>query len=458
VRIGRNYASLVASGFHVDACIPRLYIAHGFMWHNRTSPRLFPFRALTVFFFLTVLLCAPNKKDAAARIWDVNSGDRPRAKGAAHTRTGIDVLEEQSFAPLRGKRVGLITNHTGIDSAGRRTIDVLAHTDGVKLVALFSPEHGIAGRMDESVPNATDATTALKIYSLYGQTRRPTPEMLANLDVLVYDIQDAGVRFYTYVATMGYCMEEAAKRHISFFVLDRPDLLGGEVIEGPMLDRDKVSFVAYFPMPVRFAMTLGELAQMFNAENRIGVDLHVISMQNWRRSETYDQTGLAWIAPSPNLRTLRAAFLYPGIEILQAAGVSVGRGTDTPFELFGAPWIRSADLVAELNRRKIRGVSFAPLQFTPTDALYKGQRCQGVSLTVTNRESFRSMLMGLEVIEALQHLYPQNFQIAKTIELLGSQSTVERLERGEDPHRIIAGWSADLDNFRANRGKYLLYH
>jgi uncharacterized protein YbbC (DUF1343 family) len=391
----------------------------------------------------------PSRGPARARSLD--------GQANGHTKTGIDILAEQNFAPLRGKRVGLITNHTGVDSAGRRTIDVLAHADGVKVVALFSPEHGIAGRMDSSVANAIDEATGLPVFSLFGETRRPAPEMLANLDALVYDIQDAGVRFYTYVTTMGYCMEEAAKRHISFYVLDRPDPIGGEVIEGPMLDRDKISFVAYFPMPVRFAMTLGELAQMFNAENHIGVDLHIIGMQNWRRSETYDQTGLAWIAPSPNLRTLRAAFPYPGIEILQAGGVSVGRGTDTPFELFGAPWIRGAELAAELNRRKIPDVAFAPTKFTPSDGPYKGQPCEGASLTVTGRASFRSMLMGLEIIEALNRLYPQNFHIRKTIELLGSQSTLDRLERGNDPRAIIAGWSADLNGFRATRQKYLLY-
>jgi uncharacterized protein YbbC (DUF1343 family) len=429
------------------------------MSHNRTSPRVFRFRSRTALLFLALTAGGDGISRAVAGkvgagLTRANSLDN---QGGSQTKTGIDVLREQNFAPLQGKRVGLITNHTGVDSAGRRTIDVLAHADGVKLVALFSPEHGIAGRMDSSVADATDAATGLPIFSLFGETRRPTAEMLANLDALVFDIQDAGVRFYTYVTTMAYCMEEAAKRHISFFVLDRPDLLGGEVIEGPMLDRDKLSFVGYFPTPVRFAMTLGELAQMFDAENRIGADLQVIEMKNWRRSKTYDQTGLAWIAPSPNLRTLRAAFLYPGIEILQAAGVSVGRGTDTPFELFGAPWIRGAELVVELNRRKTPGVSFAATKFTPTDGLYKGELCQGVSLRVTNRASFRSMLMGLEIIEALHRLYPQNFQIAKTIELLGSQSTVERLERGDDPRAIIAGWSADLDNFRPIRRKYLIY-
>jgi uncharacterized protein YbbC (DUF1343 family) len=380
-----------------------------------------------------------------------------------HTMTGIDVLEAQNFAALQGKRVGLITNHTGIDSAGRRTIDVLAHAPGVTLVALFSPEHGIAGRMDDTVANSSDEATGLPIYSLYGETRRPTAAMFANLDALVYDIQDAGVRFYTYVTTMGYCMEQAAKQHVAFFVLDRPDILGGEVIEGPMLDADKTSFVAYFPMPVRFAMTLGELAQMFNAENKIGADLHVIAMQNWRRSETYDQTGLAWIAPSPNLRTLRAAFPYPGIDILQAGGVSVGRGTDTPFELFGAPWIHPVDLIVELKRWPVAGdgipsLKIVPTEFTPNAGIYKGERCEGVSLTVTNRGSFHSMLMGLEIIAALHKLYPQNFDVAKTIELLGSKSTVDALERGDDPRRIVAGWSSDLDKFRATRQKFLIYH
>jgi len=439
----------------VDACMQRLYITHGSMRHNQTSAWLFRFCPLIVLVLLILLACVLYPTCAVVRASGAGSRD---AVASRHTKTGIDVLEEQNFAPLRGKRVGLITNHTGVDSAGRRTIDVLAHAEGVKLVVLFSPEHGLAGRMDASVPNATDAATGLRIYSLFGETRRPTPEMLAGLDALVYDIQDAGVRFYTYVTTIGYCMEEAAKLHISFFVLDRPDILGGEIIEGPMLDRDKTSFVAYFPTPVRLAMTLGELAQMFKAENHIGVDLHVVAMQNWRRSEWYDQTGLAWVAPSPNLRTLRAAFPYPGIEILQAAGVSVGRGTDAPFEHFGAPWIHGAALVDELNRRKIPGVSFTPAHFTPNDGLYKGQGCEGVSLVVTDRAHFRSILMGLEIIEALQRLYPQNFQIAKTIELLGSQSTVDQLQRGVDPRQIVASWFDDLTAFRAMRQKYLLYH
>jgi len=384
----------------------------------------------------------------------------PQAKlsynASGHTQTGIDVLEQQNFAPLRGKRVGLITNQTGIDSQGRRTIDVLARAPGVKLAQLFSPEHGILGRDDAVVANGTDLATGLGVYSLYDETRRPTAEMLQDLDALVFDIQDAGTRFYTFITTMAYCMEQAAKRHIPFFVLDRPNPLGGVAIEGPMLDPDRTSFVGYFPMPVRYAMTLGELAQMFNAENRIGADLHVIPMRNWHRQETYDQTGLVWIPPSPNLRTLDAAFLYPGIEILQAAGVSVGRGTDAPFELFGAPWIHADELMAVLNRRKIPGASFAPAQFTPLRDLYSGQPCEGVTIGSIGRATLDSIEMGIEIADALHRLYPEQFRIERIIELLGSASTLERLERGDAPAQIVAGWSGDLDKFRSMRKKYLL--
>ncbi|HSZ20251.1 MAG TPA: DUF1343 domain-containing protein, partial [Candidatus Acidoferrum sp.] len=251
---------------------------------------------------------------------------------AAQTLTGIDVLEAQKFAPLNGKRVGLITNQTGIDRNRRSTIDLLAHAPGVKLVALFSPEHGIRGNFDERVSSTTDEATGLRVYSLYGETERPTDAMLTGLDALVFDIQDAGVRFYTYITTMGYAMEAAAAHHLAFYILDRPDPLGGERIEGPLLDRDRTNFVGYFPMPVRMAMTLGEMAQMFNAEKKIGCDLHIIRMQNWRRKMWFSDTGLPWVSPSPNLRTAEAGILYPGLEILQAGGVSVGRGTPRPFD------------------------------------------------------------------------------------------------------------------------------
>ncbi len=382
----------------------------------------------------------------------------PEAKNAAaRVKTGIDVLEEEKFAPLRGKRVGLITNQTGVDAAGRRTIDVFMHARGVQLVAIFSPEHGLAGIEDARVTSITDSATGLPVFSLYGETRRPTPEMLKGIDALVFDIQDAGVRFYTFITTMAYSMEEAAKQHIAFYVLDRPDPLDGETIEGPMLDRDRLSFVGYFPMPVRYAMTIGELAQMFNAENKIGADLHVIAMKGWRRSERFADTGLTWIPPSPNLRTLNATLLYPGIEILQAGGVSVGRGTPTPFEIFGAPWIDAAKFADALNRCNIAGVRFTPANFTPASGIYQGQFCNGISLTITNADALRSMTMGLEIASTVAKTYPQEFHLDKIIELLGSASTLARLQKGDSAAEIVASWSADLDAFRKMRQKYLLY-
>ena len=373
------------------------------------------------------------------------------------TLTGIDVLEQQNFAPLQGKTVGLVTNQTGVDREGRRTIDVLAHAPGVKLVAIFSPEHGIFGKEDANVASSTDAATGLPIYSLYGETRRPTEEMLHGLDALVFDIQDAGVRFYTFTTTMEYTMEAAAQRHLAFYMLDRPDPLNGITIEGPMLDADKLSFVAPFPEPVRYAMTLGELAQMFNAENKIGADLHVIPMKNWHREDPFEATGLAWTAPSPNLRSLDAALLYPGIEILQAGGVSVGRGTDRPFELFGAPWIQARQLAEELNRDFVPGVRFVPTNFAPNSGLYSGQLCEGIALVITDRASLNSMLMGLEIAAALNQLSPDHFSLDKMIELVGNAETIAKLKSGESPMRIVWDWQADLDNFRTMRAKYLIY-
>jgi len=379
------------------------------------------------------------------------------AAPASRTETGLDLFIALNSEPLHGKRIGLVTNQTGVDFRGERTSAFFPNLNGGKLVALFSPEHGLSGSADAPVANSTDATTGVPVYSLYGDTRRPTDAMLKGIDVLVFDIQDAGVRFYTYVTTMAYCMETAAKHHIPFIVFDRPDPLGGEVIEGPMLDPDHTSFTAYFPIPVRYGMTMGELAKMFNAENKIDADLRVFHLRGWRRNEAYDQTGLPWIPPSPNLRTVNAAFLYPGLEILQAGGVSVGRGTDAPFEIVGAPWIRADDLATVLTRRKIPGVSFAVAQFTPTRDLYAGTACQGVTISVTDRSVFQSMRLGLEVADALNKMYPGQFKLGKIIELLGSQSTLDRLQRGDAPADIVAGWTAELDRFRAMRAKYLLY-
>ena len=375
----------------------------------------------------------------------------------ARTQTGLDVLVTMKFAPLRGKSVGLITNHTGVDFNGKSTIELLAHAPGVKLVALFSPEHGFAGHADEKVASSKDASTGLPIYSLYGEHLRPTDEMLQGLDALVFDVQDAGVRFYTYTTTMGYCMEEAAKHHGAFFVLDRPNPINGETIEGPMLDADKTGFVAYFPLPVRYGLTIGELAQFLNTENHINCELHVIQMKNWHRNYFYESTGIRWIPPSPNLRTLKGAVLYPGLEILQNSGVSVGRGTLAPFEEFGAPWMDGGEMAEGLNARNLPGVYFVNLPFIPVSGLYAGKRCGGVSIRVTDRAAVRSMRVGLEIAELLQKKYPNQFDVSKTIQLLGNEATVQQLKAGTPVQEIVAGWAKDLAAFDQLRDKYFLY-
>ncbi len=413
---------------------------------SRWFPNLTPLISL---FFLSVFLCVHP--------WFLDFAVAAQLPARGNTLTGIDVLEAQNFTPLAGKRIGLITNQTGIDRNSRSTIDLLAHAPGVKLVALFSPEHGIRGTLDERVSSTTDAATGLPIYSLYGDDVRPTDAMLAGLDALVFDIQDAGVRFYTYVTAMGYTMEAASRHHLAYYVLDRPDPVGGERIEGPMLDPDRTNFVGYFHMPVRMAMTLGEMAKMFNVEKKIGCDLHVIRMLNWRRADWFDHTGLPRVNPSPNLRSADAGVLYPGLEILQPGGVSVGRGTDRPFERFGAPWIHSGELVEYLNRRSIPGVRFAPDRFTPDSDLYKGEICEGASVIVTDRGLLESMRMGMEIASALEKLYPGKLDTPKMITLLGNAETIKRLTDGEAPAAIVSSWNGELVAFRKMRVKYLLY-
>ncbi|HYL83472.1 MAG TPA: DUF1343 domain-containing protein [Candidatus Angelobacter sp.] len=376
---------------------------------------------------------------------------------AARAQTGLDVLAAQKFAPLKGKHIGLITNHTGLDSQGRSNVELLSKAPGLQLVALYSPEHGLAGRNNENVSSAKDPTTGRPVYSLYGETRRPTDEMLQGIDALVFDIQDAGVRFYTYTVTMAYCMEEAAKRNIAFFVLDRPNPVGGEIVEGPMLDPDKTSFIAYFPIPVRYGLTIGELAQFFNAENHIGADLHVIAMKNWHRNYFFESTGIKWIPPSPALRTTKGSILYPGIEILQNAGVSVGRGTQAPFEVFGAPWMNGDEVASALNERHLPGLHFTGQPFIPVGGPYSGERCGGVGIRITERGAVRAMRMGLEIAVILKRLYPQQFDSAKLLDLVGNADTIQQLQSGVEPEKIVASWSDALASYDQARRKYFLY-
>jgi len=401
-------------------------------------------------------LLPPSPAQAAKNRRPAARQRRARAHGV-RTQTGLDVFAAEKFAPLRGKRVGLITNHTGVDAQGRTAIELLRKAPGVKLVALFSPEHGIAGNADEKVSSTKDPSSGLPVYSLYGESRRPDEEMLEGIDALVFDIQDAGVRFYTYTTTMAYCMEAAAKRGIPFYVLDRPNPLGGEVVEGPVLDKDKTSFVGYFPLPVRYGLTIGELAQLFNEENNIHCDLHVIALRNWRRAEYFDNTGARWIPPSPALRTLKGAVLYPGLEILQNAGVSVGRGTEAPFEEFGAPWMDGQRVADALNARDLPGLNFKPIQFVPAGQPFQGQRCGGVSVRVSERSAARPMRMGIEIATLLRKLYPQQFDPAKMMFLLGHAATVKLLEDGAQPEEIVRGWADDLAAFETMRRKYFLY-
>ena len=370
--------------------------------------------------------------------------------------TGIDVLARDGFKQLRGKRVGLITNHTGRSRDGKSTIDLLHAAPGVTLVSLFSPEHGIRGILDANVPAERDEKTGLAIHSLYGDTRRPTDAMLAGIDTLVLDLQDVGVRFYTYHTTMAYVMEEAAKRKLPVVVLDRPNPINGWQIEGPTSEPSK-EFISYFQMPVRHGMTMGELAKLFNEENKINADLTVIPVENWRRDYWYDDTGLAWINPSPNMRNLNQATLYPGIGAIEYSNVSVGRGTDQPFEQFGAPWIDGPRLSAALNARKLPGIRFYPIAFTPKSSKYANEDCQGVFMVITNRATLPPVRVGLEIAAALSSMFGEKYDFSTTWRLFGTADPLERVKRGEDPTTVTARWSADEARWRRLRAKYLLY-
>jgi uncharacterized protein YbbC (DUF1343 family) len=354
-------------------------------------------------------------------------------------------------------RIGLVTNHTGRDRAGRSTIDVLHQAPNVKLVALLSPEHGIRGAADEKVSDSKDEQTGLPIYSLYGETRRPKGEQLKDVDALVFDIQDIGTRFYTYISTLGYVMEEAAKAQRPVFVLDRPNPIRGIEVEGPIADADKLSFTAYHRIPVRHGMTIGELAKLFNQERNIGCDLKVVAMEGWRRGMWLDETNLLWVNPSPNMRSLTEATLYPGIGLLETTNVSVGRGTDTPFEVVGAPWIDGRQLAAYLNSRRIPGVRFVPVRFTPNGSVFKGEECGGVNIIVTERDRFQPVFNGLEMALALRKLYPSEWKVDSYLRLLVNADSLERVKRGEAAAEIVRSWSAGLEEFRNRRAGALIY-
>jgi uncharacterized protein YbbC (DUF1343 family)/CubicO group peptidase (beta-lactamase class C family) len=397
----------------------------------------------------------PVEHDLASRPLpsQVEQGESSNEK----VQTGIDVLAAEKFDPLTGLRLGLITNHSGIDSAGRRTVDLLHKARGVKLAAVFSPEHGFSGKAEGRVSSAKEPLTGLPMYSLYGDTLSPTKRMLAGLDALVFDIQDAGARFYTYITTMGYAMEACAKKGIPFYVLDRPNPINASLVQGPILDNNLRSFTGYFPLPVRHGMTVGELAEMFNVEKKMGVKLRVIKMRGYERSTWYDETGLLWLSPSPNLQSLTETILYPGVAMVEGTNVSVGRGTMTPFELIGAPWMNGEELASYLSNRNIQGVRFKPVDFTPNNSLYKNRLCHGVQIMLLDRQVLDSPALGIEIAGALYRLYPKDFQIDKTLGLIGSRKVLQAMKEGQDPTSIVQSWQGTLEQFRHLRSKYLLY-
>jgi uncharacterized protein YbbC (DUF1343 family)/CubicO group peptidase (beta-lactamase class C family) len=397
-----------------------------------------------------------NEAQTAARRLAIRNGS---------VRTGIDVLEARNFEPLRAaqgtKKIGLLTNQTGVDSQGRRTIDVLAQAPGLSLVAIFSPEHGVAGTLDTTdITNSKDGVTGVPVYSVYGGTdaaRRPAPEILKTLDAIVVDIQDVGARFYTYETTLGYFLEAAAKAGIEIVVLDRPNPITGSFVQGPIADPGHESFTNYFELPMRHGMTMGELAKLFNHERNINARLTVIPMDGWMRGDWYDSTGLAWIDPSPNLRSLTEAALYPGVALVEGTNVSVGRGTDTPFEVLGATWVKGRELAQYLNARQISGVRFVPVSFIPSASNYSGQKCEGVNILLTDRNALDAPELGVELASALHKLYPEQFHPERMFDLVVNQSVYDAISAGEDPRRVASDWQERLETFQQMRQKYLIY-
>ncbi len=381
----------------------------------------------------------------------------PTAESRQPTLTGIDVLVRENFARLKGRRIGLVTNHTGVDRRGRATIDLLHKAEGVTLVALFSPEHGIRGAVDEKVADGRDEKTGLPIYSLYGTRRKPTAETLKDVDTLVYDIQDAGCRFYTYISTLGLILEAGAENKVRVVVLDRPNPIGGLAVEGPVLDAGRESFVGWHTLPVRHGMTVGELARMFNAERKIGADLEVIKMEGWRRGDFYDRTGLTWINPSPNLRSLTQAFLYPGVGLLETTNLSVGRGTDRPFEWVGAPWLDGVRFADVLNEQRLPGVRFVPVNLTPTSSVFAKARCRGVQIIIDDWAKFQPLHTGITMACALRRLFPNEWQVEKYDRLLVHKATWEALQRGATAAELEKAWVAELERFNARRREFLIY-
>lgn len=398
-----------------------------------------------------------NEAMSAARLLTFRNGS---------VRTGIDVLEAHGFAALgepgaAKTRLAVVTNQTGIDAHGNRTIDVLAKAPGIEVTAIFSPEHGVSGSLDTTaILDSRDAATGVPIYSVYGDTaarRRPSLEVLNSVDAIVYDIQDIGTRFYTYETTLGYFLEAAAKTGKKIFVLDRPNPINGIYVQGPISDPGRESFTNYGQVPIRHGMTIGELARFYNSEHGIHAQLSVIAMEGWQRGDWLDATGVLWVNPSPNMRSLGEATLYPGVGILEATNISVGRGTDTPFEVLGAPWIQPMALASYLNGRMIGGVRFVPVAFTPNADTYALKRCGGINIIVTDRNALDGPELGIEIASALHSLYPEQFDMTKLDRLMVNDVTMQAISAGQEPRRVWMNWIDEIEAFKTIRAKHLLY-
>jgi len=394
--------------------------------------------------------------DSTAPSADGGEETRPPLRPSI-VRSGLDVLAAQNFAAIAGKTIGLVTNQTGVDAQGRRAVDLLAAAPGVKLAAIFSPEHGLTGDANTDVPHGRDAITGAPVWSLYGTTRRPTSSMLRGLDLVVFDIQDVGVRYYTYLTTLLYVMEEAARARIPVMVLDRPNPITGRVVEGPVMDPDLASFTGPHPIPVRTGMTIGEFGRMAAIERKIPVTLTIVPLEGWDRNRWFDETGLPWVNPSPNIRSLTQALLYSGLGLLEATNLSVGRGTERPFEVIGAPWLDPHAVAQDLNALRLRGVLFEPVVFTPTGDRYVGVPCGGVRVIVADRESIRPVTVGLAIAKALRSRHRDQFRPEAIQNLLVNRATMWAFLRNESLDRLVAWTEMERSNFLNRRASYLIY-
>ena len=373
-------------------------------------------------------------------------------------KLGIDVLTENNFSIIKNKKVGLIINHTSINSNWRSTLEIIAESNACELVAIFTPEHGFDGKLDEYINYEDNLIYDVPVYSLYGETLRPQKRMIQNIDYLIFDILDIGARFYTYIGTMKYCMEVANENNIGFIILDRPNPINGIDISGPMLKKTNVFGLAgIHNLPIRHGMTPGELALLFKADEKMKLNLNIIKMEGWKRALWFDETGLPWVNPSPNIRNMNQACLYPGLGLFERLNVANKRGLPSPFEMIGAPWINAYDLVNRLNKYNLPGVNFTPIKFSPEEHKYRNELCEGIYITITDRDKLEPVKLGFIIIITLYKMYPQEFDIDKLWHITRSQDLIEEIKNDTSIAELIKDWNKDLDVFRNNRAKYLLY-